>query len=559
MSALSSIAGEVPSVSAAKTGEKLFTIEPAALAPPLCRDSMISASGCGDSSYRDSPFAAPTARTGLLPSEKREIDPGLLASFVEKLKDWSRSSHSIESLKFITELPKFIPEGLLSQDVIQLIFDHCSYLDIPTFLDKILAAHPLFILSSFDKIRLAILKDKEHLLNNHSLMEMFRREGLEITEDKLTACYDLAYKIKNPYIYRPSSTPPALSDYTINFLWVNLNPQDRVADVAQNIFKDGLDLSENAESIKDPRVLRELETTEATLEGEALKNWIQIKKSFVYRISKWADALPGAQINLWYDSALVTEKARQGTFEMMRSIASSRGVNLQLRDVRQLPSLTGELEYSLHPGTPVYYRVDLLKVLIADYMMSSPRESSKYCVISDIDIEPMSTEHMFDQRTLDYLSYYGYVMNRGGENSFMIFNREKEGLQKTHAEIMIKPIIETLTELRTLKIAEPAFNEAIPGSQFVYQNYSYFRTAMGGNQGPFGRCQGKMVKSPMTQFYGGGSFSSSDYQKETFRFKGASNVPYTNWGRNYQPHSYSPIESPIEALKSWTAEPLPLI
>ena len=43
------------------------------------------------------------------------------------------------------------------------------------------------------------------------------------------------------------STPVLASDYSLNFLWVNLNPQDRIQDIAQNIFKDGLNLSENAE------------------------------------------------------------------------------------------------------------------------------------------------------------------------------------------------------------------------------------------------------------------------------------------------------------------------
>ncbi|MCX6990780.1 MAG: hypothetical protein NTX49_06950 [Chlamydiae bacterium] len=478
MSTLSSIRGGVPSVSDPETDNKIFTAEAVAQAVPHCKDSMSSAGGCGDSAYRDHPFAAGSSATDLPP------------------------------------------------------------------------------LASFDEILNAIRNDNKYLLNNPSLTEMFRRSGIEATEEKLAACYDLAYKVKNPYIYRPSPTPPALSNYTINFLWVNLNPQDRIADVAQNIFKNGLDLSENAECIKDPRALRELEATEATLEGEALTNWTQIKKSFAYRISKWADAVPGAQINLWYDSALVTEKARHGTFEMMRAMATSRGVDLQLRDVRQLPSLTGELENSLHPGTPVYYRVDLLKVLITDYMMSSPRESSKYCVVSDIDIEPMSTEHMFDKRTLDFLSSDGYVFNGGNENSFLIFNREKEGLQETHSEIMIKPIIETLTDLRTHEIREPPFSEAIPGSQFVYKYYFYLRNAIGVSRNAFGRGAGKVVKCPMSQFYGGGSFSTSDHQKETFRFKGTSNVPYTNWGRNNQPHTFSPEESPIDALKSWRAEPL---
>src|SRR5262245_12888502 len=99
---------------------------------------------------------------------------------------------------------------------------------------------------------------------------------------------------------------------------------------------------------------------------------------------------------------------------MMRGISQSRGVNLRLRDIRSLTGCPREIVHSLHPGTPVYYRVDILKALIANHMMVSPEETAKYCVVVDIDVESMPAQQIFDQRTLDYLSSYGYVFNRVG-------------------------------------------------------------------------------------------------------------------------------------------------
>ena len=69
---------------------------------------------------------------------------------------------------------------------------------------------------------------------------------------------------------------------------------------------------ENKEYIKDPIKLQE---KLIKMKSNKLKNF---KNSFTYRISKWADVLPGAHINLWFDSALVTQKALQKTLEMMR-------------------------------------------------------------------------------------------------------------------------------------------------------------------------------------------------------------------------------------------------
>lgn len=486
----------------------------------------------------------------------KEAEPLSLEEFKEKLKYFDTKDKNLNSIA--KDLFKIAPKTLALTEIANLIFEQCRKYDILLLLDAILIAHPLFSLSPYDTIRKAIVEDKDHAINNSSLIALLEEHALEADEEKLTACYDLAYRLNHPYIYRLSRIPILSSDYSLNFLWVNLNPQDRIKDTAQNIFGDGLDSSENAECIKDPKALLNFEENEESLKEENLESWKRIKKSFTYRISKWAAVNPDAQINLWYDSALVTQKAQQKTFEMMKSISESRGVNLKLKDIRQLPNISGEIGNSLHPGTQVYYRVDLLKALIADHMISS-EESPKYCVVLDVDVQPMSPQQILDQRTVDYLSSAGYVFNRVGlldnfENSFFIFNKKNENLKKVHHKTIIKWTATTITSLRQYPVGQGLRPDYILDAQFVFKQYSNFRRRMNELDDELADPR-KVVKCPKSQFNFGGDFSESDYQAEEFRFIGYSNIPYTRNGRNFK--SYG--EGQIEELIKWKAEPLSLV
>ncbi|HEY4831416.1 MAG TPA: hypothetical protein VIH61_02535, partial [Waddliaceae bacterium] len=203
--------------------------------------------------------------------------------------------------------------------------------------------------------------------------------------------------------------------------------------------------------------------------------------------------------------------------------------------------------------------VDLLKALIGDHMLR-PDEGRKYCVVSDIDIEPMSPQHIFDQLTLDYLNNNGYVFNRIGygdfENSFFIFNKEQENLKEIHRDAVIATTEETIKEYRGYQ-KNAVFRQEI-GSQFVYNQYKNFREEMGEKSLSSGSraltIPRKVVQCPSSQFNYGGSFSPSDHQEEKFRFIGDDNIPYTKLGRNFS--KYGNYEAQIDDLKNWKAEPL---
>ena len=422
--------------------------------------------------------------------------------------------------KIAAELFKILPDDLELEDFITLVFTACDPWIIPTVLDVILLAFPSHTLSPYHQICRAIVEDTRHELTNTHLMLMINAHQLSLNEAEMDLCYALAYRSKHPWIFPVAKTPVLANAYSLNFLWVNLNPQDRTQNVAQHIFGNGL----------------------GNLEHNA---------SFVNHISRWVDANPATQINLWHDSALVTQQAQQRTFATMHQISQAKGGNLQLRDIRQLPNIPTEIEYSLHPGTPVYYRVDILKALITDYMLKT---GQKYCVISDIDVEPMTSEQIFDQRTLDYLEHNGYVFNgvgvSGFENSFYIFNQAKKDVSDTHREIVIDGIADLITQSRALSHIKNLRDELLLSSQCVFSKYCTFKQNIEGWFNP--NAPKKIVKCPKSQFNLGGSFGPSAHQSEQVRFMNHSNIPYTRLGRNVDAYDYAPIPQ----LESWKAEPL---
>jgi hypothetical protein len=120
-----------------------------------------------------------------------------------------------------------------------------------------------------------------------------------------------------------------------------------------------------------------------------------------------------------------------------------------------------EIRNSLHPGTPVYYQVDLLKALIMDYMTRSSQHEIPYCVISDFDIKPMDSKEIFDKKTVMHLSKQGYVFNGRGwlgfENSFYIFNRDVRTVIDKHFENVIIRTAKIIEDLRHVPVGKSGY------------------------------------------------------------------------------------------------------
>ncbi|MBI3236169.1 MAG: hypothetical protein HYZ48_00425, partial [Chlamydiales bacterium] len=472
----------------------------------------------------------------------------------EKLKKEIYQLNSESNITQVAEKFLNLPSGHCVQEVVDFTFANANSCCISVALKALAEAYPSFTLSPCDQIKQAISSDTKHRIDNNIFTQMLEEKGLLDNTQGKEACYHLAARLRHMRIYPPSATLVPTNHYNLNFLWINLNPQDRIQNIAQHIFGEGLDSIENAECIQDPLALRALEEKEASMEpGEAV-HWEKVQKSFIYRISKWADLHPQARMYLWYDSALVTQKAQQNTATVLKNLSQSRGVDLKLRDIRQLPNIDGEIEHSLHPGTPVYFRVDLIKALIADHMMSSLQEEVKYCVVSDIDIMPMPPELLFDERTFENLTVAGYVFNGQGsvdlENNFFIFNTEMEDLQKIHHETILQKTADHITSLRSYSYNANFKDDQVIGSQYIWNRYSLFQEKTERKNGIVP--PRKSVNCPTSQFKWGGSFAKSDHQSESFHFVGSSNVPYTRNGRSRCDWG----AEPIDALKDWKPEPL---
>lgn len=457
------------------------------------------------------------------------------------------------------DLAEIIPKGVELADILDVIFDGTDIRKIKFQIIGFLNLYPSYTLSPLNQMRKSII-DRFPKVTNESLNAMFRVERL--TETQIQSCYYLGYLAQNPDIYELSDSPLPVAFYSLNFLWLNLNPQNRIEDVANHIFKDGLDPSENEECLKAPAALRALEKGDFLTKEDSIRQWFGVRASFLYQVSKWADIQPGAQINLWFDSALATQKAIQNTLKMISAISTSRGVDLKLRDIRQLPTLQGEIRNIFHPGTPVYFRVDLLKVLIAHYMCDPSTDSPQYCVVSDIDMMPMSREQLFDRRTVGYLNTKGYVFismfpeaQDRVENGFFIFNKTNQTLRNILKTSIIDCVQTKISRYRTYPIGAKD-----------YDSYSFSSTSVFALFRDFVK-QIQEVSSDIAIPFKPMSFQQSqftllippmDHQAETFRFVGQSDIPYTRNGRNYSFRGDTD-EKPIEALIPWVAEPLPIL
>jgi hypothetical protein len=190
--------------------------------------------------------------------------------------------------EIMDDLHTIAPPNLTLEDMMNLLFN----LEQWNLLDAFFIVYPSLELSRYNLIRKAIIQDRESLqFTNDWLIAELKKHNIITNLSLVQSCYELAHTIRHPYIFERLKKSIHSHLYSLNFLWVNLNPQDRLSDRAENIFNDGLDLSENQESCS--------------------------KKTFYCQLKKWNDLNPNTALYLWYDSALVTEKAYRNTARQM--------------------------------------------------------------------------------------------------------------------------------------------------------------------------------------------------------------------------------------------------
>ncbi len=156
---------------------------------------------------------------------------------------------------------------------------------------------------------------------------------------------------------------------------------------------------------------------------------IDLDKNFFNHIYAWAEANQEGVVNVWFDSELVPKNAVSNTQALINDYIDKhpKMAPIRLQDIRKLPCVID------HPKVfsekiPVYFRVDLLRPIIALYMLS---HGTSFFVHADFDMEPLAQAQLFDTYTMQNLKRYGIVMAYADgffENSFQMVSNNNENL-----------------------------------------------------------------------------------------------------------------------------------
>lgn len=378
--------------------------------------------------------------------------------------------------------------------LINIVYRESYILSVKNTVNDLLKIFPEYQLDSRQQLYLEIAKKD---IRNYEQIEQ-RMTELGVEELDYTG-YIICNRRCIPNIYCPSNR--TIDSYTLNFLWINVFPQDRSTDEAKHIFDDGLDT-------------------------DLLNKYVDI-------LSKWRDQNREAVINLWYDSALVTEKSYYNTVRYLNRI------DVQLRDIRSLTNIPEYIEVSLCPTAQVYYRIDILKILVTDHMYS---ESYRYTVMVDMDVQPMTSKQLFDGVTLELLDKYGYLYTNTAliffENSFSIFDTTNVRVKTVHREQMIDRIERILHGDRWQF-----------GYDTVYSAYNELIRELGEKGGKWSDRPRKPIAVPMSQF---NNLCSRDIPKDDYR-----KVVFTVNPDKSIDFEFGPTEI-LDRLRNWTAVPLQL-
>lgn len=132
---------------------------------------------------------------------------------------------------------------------------------------------------------------------------------------------------------------------------------------------------------------------------------------------------PNSRIIVWYDNA--SEEAVRNSGAML----AEKGLgNVTFIDVQTLHSVSEIYLLLGHRKIPVYYKVDLYKLMITREMLQ--QKPNELFVFSDFDLHPLTQEQLFDQETKEKIRKFNLVFtskgHRGFENSFHIMKYDAD-------------------------------------------------------------------------------------------------------------------------------------
>lgn len=171
-------------------------------------------------------------------------------------------------------------------------------------------------------------------------------------------------------------------------------------------------------------------------------------KDCVNPIAYWLKKLPkNASLNVWYDSKMSDKKLierikKDLMFTPDGSLEAIEDTRLSFLDLRTLPDVENNSDI-FSEKIPVYFRADLLRAIVGDYMAREFPE--QYTVYADFNIPALDEENLFDKETTANLKNFGFVMaeNRAFdfenryENAFFILDPKNASLMKAHRAAVI--------------------------------------------------------------------------------------------------------------------------
>lgn len=207
--------------------------------------------------------------------------------------------------------------------------------------------------------------------------------------------------IGNPILFLRAREEIKANQYSINLLWIH---------------KDSLNTPGHLMGSNDPLFTRHV----------------------INPLKDWQSKQPDANLNFWYDGNAVKATNIAETEKLLKS----SGLDLKtirLKDIRTIPYVAVNPDL-FDRKLPVYFRVDLAKAVIADYVLRE--QGLPFVVNADSDIAAVVRSQLFDDPTLVALKSIGYSFGTARmaeeENSFIILHNSNDlATLKVHRDVVI--------------------------------------------------------------------------------------------------------------------------
>ena len=281
--------------------------------------------------------------------------------------------------------------------------------------------------------------------------EIFIKKIAKLTPDQHKTLYQTAYICNNPYLHESPEDPVLPDQYSINLMWINESPT--------------------------------FYNQELLLEDKAFR------QTLAFSVLNWVKKNPGSVITIWYDGKMASKKVIENSKKELSHLFENKQLppEVQFNDVRLIPIVSNN-EQVFAQKMNIFFRVDLLKTIIADYVLQNDKQ--QYFVYCDLDMPPISNPELFDKKTLEDLNTHGYVLAKtsrvsGFENGFMIANKNNKTFISNHKESIINPNLDFANNDEVGHLNE--------GIQHVYYSYANLFKLCGKSTKP--------VNIPPSHFY----------------------------------------------------------